>query len=51
MNSRQRVLTALSHVEPDQVPLDLGGTENSTIARIAYLNLRDYLGLPGEPQP
>ena len=51
MNSRQRVLTALSHAEPDQVPVDLGGTENSTIARIAYLNLRDYLGLPAEPQP
>ncbi len=51
MNSRQRVLTALSHVEPDQVPVDLGGTENSTIARIAYLKLRDHLGLPAEPQP
>lgn len=51
MNSRQRVLTALSHVEPDQVPIDLGGTENSTIARLAYLKLRDHLGLPGELQP
>jgi uroporphyrinogen decarboxylase len=51
MNSRQRVLTALSHAEPDQVPVDLGGTENSTIARIAYLNLRDYLGLPVEAKP
>ena len=51
MKSRQRVLTALSHKEPDQVPIDLGGTENSTIARIAYLNLRDHLGLPEESQP
>jgi uroporphyrinogen decarboxylase len=51
MNSRQRVLTALSHAEPDQVPVDLGGTENSTIARIAYLNLRDHLGLPVETKP
>jgi len=51
MNSRERVLTTLSHAEPDLVPIDLGGTENSTITQIAYLNLRDYLGLAEEPQP
>lgn len=37
MNHRQRVMTALQHQEPDMVPLDLGATENTTIARIAYL--------------
>jgi uroporphyrinogen decarboxylase len=51
MNSRERVLLALNHQEPDQVPFDLGGTENTTIARIAYLNLRDHLGLPDDPSP
>ncbi len=31
MNHRQRVLTALCHQEPDRVPIDLGGTVDSTI--------------------
>jgi uroporphyrinogen decarboxylase len=32
MNSRERVITALNHEEPDRVPIDLGGTGISTIA-------------------
>ena len=51
MNSRERVLAALDHREPDMVPIDLGGTENTTITRIAYLNLRQHLGMPAEPDP
>ena len=46
MNSRQRVLTALSHKEPDRVPFDLGGTVLTGIHVKAYRALRDYLGLP-----
>jgi len=46
MNSRQRVLQALNHQEPDRVPFDLGGTGLSTIHVTAYRNLRRYLGLP-----
>lgn len=46
MNSRQRVLTALQHREPDRVPLDLGGHRSSGISAIAYRKLRSYLGLP-----
>ena len=46
MNSRQRVLQALNHQEPDRVPFDLGGTGLSTIHITAYRNLRRYLGLP-----
>jgi uroporphyrinogen decarboxylase len=51
MNHRQRVLTALRHQEPDQVPLDLGGTVDSTMAAVAYRALREHLGLgPGKIQ-
>ena len=34
---------ALNHREPDRVPLDMNITLN------AYLRVRDYLGLPPEP--
>ena len=40
--SRKRVETALNHEEPDRVPLDLSITLN------AYVDLREYLGLPVE---
>jgi len=46
MNSRERVLTALNHKEPDRVPFDLGGTVVTGIHVKAYQALRDYLGLP-----
>jgi len=46
MNSRARVLQALSHQQADRVPFDLGGTGLSTIHVTAYLNLRRYLDLP-----
>jgi uroporphyrinogen decarboxylase len=45
MNSRQRVMLALDHQEPDKVPTDLGATTVSSITCLAYNNLRDYLGL------
>ena len=32
MNSRQRVITALNHQEPDRIPIDLGGTIVSSIS-------------------
>ncbi len=46
MNARQRLLTALAHQEPDRVPLDLGATQVTGIHRVAYVNLRQRLGLP-----
>jgi len=46
MNSRERVLTALNHKEPDRVPFDMGGTVVTGIQAKAYRDLRDYLGLP-----
>lgn len=44
MNSRERVLVALKHKEPDHVPFDLGGTVTSGIHYTAYRNLLNYLG-------
>jgi len=49
MGPRERVLTALDHYEPDQVPLDFGGHRSSGIAAMAYRKLRQALGL--EPRP
>jgi uroporphyrinogen decarboxylase len=49
MTSRERVLSALNHREPDRVPLDLSGHRSSGIAAIAYAKLRDFLGLPKKP--
>jgi len=44
MNSRGRLLTAISHKEPDRVPIDLGSTPSSGISVVAYQNLIKYLG-------
>ena len=46
MTSRERVLSALNHVEPDRIPVDLGAHRSSGIAAIAYHRLRKHLGLP-----
>jgi len=49
MTSRERVLKALNHEEPDRVPVDLGGSlTNASIAKKAYSELRKYLGLKGD---
>ncbi len=44
MTSRQRVLTALNHKEPDRVPFDIGSTVVSGIQQKAYVNLLTHLG-------
>ena len=49
MTSRERVLAALNHQEPDRVPIDLSGHRSSGIAGMAYARLRDHLGLPKKP--
>jgi uroporphyrinogen decarboxylase len=46
MTSRERVLTALRHQEPDRVPYDLSSTPVTGIHQIAYRRLRAALGLP-----
>jgi uroporphyrinogen decarboxylase len=49
MTSRERVLAALNHKEPDRVPIDLSGHRSSGIAAMAYARLRKHLGLPPKP--
>ena len=46
MNHRERVLTTLRHQEPDRVPIDFGGTVDSTVSAFSYQALRRALGLP-----
>ncbi len=48
MNQRQRVLQALNHQEPDRIPIDLGATIVSSITKSAYIDLKNYLGMPLE---
>jgi len=49
MNSRERVVTALNHEEPDRLPIDLGGTVVTSIAISTYAALRDHLKLSKAP--
>ncbi len=49
MNSRERVLAALNHREPDRIPIDLSGHRSSGISAIAYARLRRHLGLESRP--
>ncbi|MCL4415788.1 MAG: hypothetical protein M1308_07800 [Actinobacteria bacterium] len=44
MTSRERVLTAIAHKEPDRIPVDFGGTNCSTIHSIAHRNLMELMG-------
>jgi uroporphyrinogen decarboxylase len=43
VNSRERILAAINHKEPDKVPIDLGGTIASTITHVANEKLKKYL--------
>jgi len=45
MTSRERILAAIQHEEPDRVPVDFGGTPSSGISAIAYGGLTRGLGL------
>jgi len=45
MNSRERILVAIDHHEPDGLPVDVGATPSSGISAVAYHELLDYLGL------
>lgn len=44
MTSRERILAAINHQEPDKVPVDMGATPSSGISAIAYSNLLKHLG-------
>ena len=45
MTSRERVLTAFAHKEPDKVPVDFGGMCTSMVNCQVVAQLRDYYGL------
>ncbi len=48
MTSRERILKALKHKEPDHVPLDIGSTQVTGIAVSACQNLLAHLGMEKE---
>ena len=43
MNSRERILKAINHEEPDRIPFDLAGSTWTGITNTAYQNLRKHL--------
>jgi len=45
LTSRERVQQALNHQEPDRVPLDLGGTHDSSIVVEGYERLKAHFGV------
>ncbi len=49
MTSRERVLKAINHEEPDRLPVDLGGTIMTGIMAQALDALRHHLGLERRP--
>lgn len=50
MNSRERILTAIQHREPDRLPIDLNGTAATAIAAMAYNQLAPRLGVDEPPK-
>ncbi len=51
MTSRERILAAINHTQPDRTPVDFGGTVVSGIASNVIPKLRLALGLDVEEQP
>ena len=47
--SRERVLCALNHEEPDRVPLFVGTSGVTSLLGRSYENLKRYWGIEGEP--
>ena len=48
MNSRERVLAAVEHRQPDRVPIDFGATRQSGIMAAACHQLKKRLGIDTE---
>lgn len=48
MTHRERLLAALSHQQPDRVPLDIGGTVDSSIVVEGYERLKKHFGVEAE---
>ena len=45
LTSRERVMQAVNHQQPDRVPIDLSGHRSSGIMAIAYNKLKQHLGI------
>jgi uroporphyrinogen decarboxylase len=43
MNSRERILSSINHIQTDKVPIDLGSSTVTGISAIAYNNLKKHL--------
>ena len=50
LTSRERVLCALNHEEPDRVPIFFGTSGATTMLAPAYERLKAYLGIQREPK-
>lgn len=48
MTHRERMLAALSHQQPDMVPIDMGGSVDSSISVAAYERLKSHFGVSAE---
>ncbi|UCF94605.1 MAG: hypothetical protein JSW39_10745 [Desulfobacterales bacterium] len=48
MIHRERLIAALSHQQPDRVPIDIGGTVNSSIVVEGYARLKAHFGVEAE---
>lgn len=48
LTSRERVLMAINHEEPDRVPIILGSSNTTSIKMKAYKQLKKYLGIDAE---
>ncbi len=49
MTSRERVLAAIAHKEPDHVPIDQGSMRSTGIMAIAYNRLKQHLRIDDPP--
>jgi len=45
MTSRERVISAINHRQPDKIPVDLGSSTVTGISGIAYNNLKNHLNI------
>lgn len=48
MNHRERVMAAISHRQPDRIPIDLGSTRNSSIVIEGYERLKSHFNFHEE---
>jgi uroporphyrinogen decarboxylase len=48
MNSRERILSAINHIQPDKVPVDLGSSTVTGISATAYNRLKHHLNVESD---